>query len=102
MKPIVSTALWLAPALALVLPPFLLIPFVFRLPAAQLFKDFYEACLWISPAVGVLVLALAWRWKRAGVITLGQPAIATGVTLACVDLISPLLFHVRLAILAGR
>lgn len=102
MKPIVSTALWLAPAAALVLPPFLLIPLVFRLPAAQLCKDFYEACLWISPAVGVIVLALVWRWKRTGLITPGQPAIVTGVMLACLDLISPVLFYVLLAILAGR
>ena len=102
MKRTISTALWLAPAAALVLPPFFLIPLVFRLPAAQVCKDFYEACLWISPAVGVIVLALAWRWKRAGLITPGQPAIVIGITLACLDLISPLLFYVLLAILAGR
>jgi len=102
VKPAPSFLLWLAPAMALVLPPFLLIPLVYRLPAAQLFKDFYEACLWISPGVGVVVLGLVWRWKRAGLITLGKPAIALGVGLACLDLISPLLFYVLLAILAGH
>ena len=102
MRPIVSNLLWLAPASALVLPPFLLIPLVFSLPAAQLFKDFYEACLWISPAVGVTVLALIWRWKRAGAITLGQPAVSAGIVLACLDLLSPMFFYVLLALLAGR
>ena len=102
MKPIVSTLLWLAPASALLLPPFLLIPFVFRLSAAQLFKDFYEVCLWLSPAVGVTVLALIWRWKRSGAITFGQPAVSAGLVFASLDLLSPIFFYVLLAILAGR
>ena len=102
MKPAPPFLLWLAPAAALVLPPFLLIPLVFRLPAAQLFKDFYEACLWISPAIGVLVLLWCWRLKRLGAATLRPSMIRVSVGLACLDLLSPVFFYVLLAILAGR
>jgi len=96
------TLLWLAPALALFLPPFLLIPLLLRLPAAQLFKDLFEACLWVSPATGAMTLALIWRMKKARSVTLRERVVVASVALACADLISPLFFYVLLAILAGH
>jgi hypothetical protein len=91
-----------APAAALVLPPFLLLPLFYRMPMAQLYKDWYEACLWLSPAVGAVVLGWILRLRSQGVATFRQPAVRAAVLLACLDLISPLLFYLILAIVAGH
>lgn len=102
VKQAFSIRLLVAPAVALVLPPFLLIPLVYRLPGAQLFKDWYEACLWISPAVGAVALVLLLRLNRKGVVSLREPMVCAAVSLACLDLVAPLLFYVLLAVVAGH
>jgi hypothetical protein len=100
MKPVPQSFYWLAPALAL--PPFLLIPFVGRMPGAVFFHDLYEACLWLSPAVGVVVLALLFRRRRRDPGALRSGAAVAAMLLACLDLVSPVFFYVLLALLAGR
>ncbi|MDZ4817196.1 MAG: hypothetical protein SGI71_13160 [Verrucomicrobiota bacterium] len=101
MKPS-SFSLIVAAAAALVLPPFLLIPMVYHLPKAQLFKDFYEACLWISPAIGLGVFIIIFRLRWTGVVSLRQPAVIIAVLLAFLDLVSPVFFYLFLAVIAGH
>ena len=102
VKPAPPLLFWLAPAGALVLPPFLLIPLVRRLAGAQFFKDLYEACLWLSPAVGVITLVAIIRWMRANADARRGPTVVTGLVLATLALASPGFFYVLLAVLAGR
>lgn len=97
-----SALLWIVPALALLLPPFLLVPMAYRLPGAQLFKDAYEACLWLTPGVGIVVLAWIWRLRRAGADRPAGIALAAALTFASLDLVAPVVFYVILAILAGH
>ena len=67
-----------------------------------MFKDLFEACLWVSPATGAVAITLIWRLKRSGRIEMREWPVVALVALACADLISPLLFYVLLAILAGH
>jgi hypothetical protein len=102
VKRTVSPVHWLGPLLALVLPPFLLVPLVKRLPSAQLFKDCYEASLWITPGVGLIVLVMIFRRRRHEPDLLRRGPIVAGLLFAALDLIAPVLFYVLLALLAGR
>jgi hypothetical protein len=102
MNATLSPWIWLAPAAALVVPPFLLVPLMAGLPRAQLFKDFYEACLWLTPVVGMIVLGLLFQRRRKDPAGLRQGAAIAAVVLAGLDLVAPLFFYVLLALLAGR
>jgi len=102
MKRLLLPGLVLVPTAALVLPPFLLVPLTYHLPKAQLFKDFYEACLWLSPAVGVAVITAIFRLRRQDIVSFRQPAVLIAVSIAGLDLASPLFFYVLLAILGGH
>ena len=100
-RPPVS-ALILAATAALAMPPFLLIPLVYHLPMAQLFKDFYEASLWLSPAVGIAVLYMLFRSGGRDLVQPRQPARFIAAFLAGLDLLSPVFFYVLLAVLGGH
>jgi len=102
MKRFLAPGLVLLPTAALVLPPFLLVPLIYHLPKAQLFKDFYEACLWLSPAVGVAVIIAIFRLRRQGIVSFRQPAVLIAACIAGLDLISPLFFYMFLAIVGGH
>jgi len=102
MKRSIALALVLAPTAALVLPPFLLVPLIYRLPNAQLFKDFYEVCLWISPGVGIAVLGVVFRLKQTGAASFRQLVTVAAMLMAVLDLVSPLFFYVFLALVAGH
>lgn len=102
MKPAVPVYLWLAPALACVLPPLLLIPLAQGLPGAQFAKDLYELCLWLSPAIGLAALVQLHRRHRrepGGLRRAGALAVLVCGGLA---LVSPVAFFLVLAVLAGR
>lgn len=101
MKPRLSSIL-VATTAAIMLPPLLLIPMIFHLPGAQAFKDLYEACLWLSPSVGVVALFMLFRLIRADVVAIRQPVTFSAVLLACLDVVSPLFFYILLALFAGR
>jgi len=101
MNPRLHSVYWLAPLLALVLPPFLLVPLANHLAGAQFFKDIYEACLWLSPAVGVLVLVVLIRRRRREPAVLRSAPGLAALSLALMDLVSPIFFYVLLALLAG-
>jgi hypothetical protein len=102
MKPKIPRLLWLVPAGALFLPPFLLIPLLGRLPGAQFFKDIYEACLWLTPAVGGVVLTLLFLRRRQDPAGLRSGAAVAALVFAGLDLLAPVFFFVLLAILAGH
>jgi hypothetical protein len=87
---------------AIVLPPLLLIPMIYHLPSAQVFKDLYEACLWISPSIGVAALIMLFRLSRTDTVTFRDPAMFSAVILACLDIVSPVLFYILLALIAGH
>ncbi len=94
--------LLVATIMAACLPPLLLIPMIYRLPGAQLFKDAFEACMWLSPAVGALALvAILHRvWTGAASFRVRRTSITAA--LACLDLLTPPFFYVLLAAIAGR
>jgi len=102
MKRLLLPGLVLVPTAAMVLPPFLLVPLVYHLPKAQLFKDFYETCLWLSPAVGIGVIIAIFRFRRQGIVSFRQPAVLIAAGMAGLDLISPLFFYMFLAIVGGH
>lgn len=101
MKPSIASIL-LATTVAIVVPPFLLVPMVFGLPNAQVFKDLYEVCLWLTPSVGVVALLVIFRLIRRRAIEARRPAILAAILIASLDLVAPLLFYLLLAIIAGR
>jgi hypothetical protein len=102
MKPAVPYLMWLVPAAALVLPPFLLIPLVGHLPGAQFCKDLYEACLWLTPPTGVGVGVLLYRLRRRNPDALRAGGAIAAMILAGLDLLAPVFFFVLLAVLAGH
>ena len=102
MKPAVPVYLWLAPALACLLPPLLLIPLAQGLPGAQFAKDLYELCLWLSPAVGLAVLVRLLRRHRRDPGGLRRAGAIASLIWAGLALLSPVAFFLILAVLAGR
>lgn len=102
MRTAVPIYLWLAPALACLLPPLLLIPLTQRLPGAQFAKDLYELCLWLSPAVGFTVLVQLFRRHRHESGGLRRAGAIAALVWAGLALVSPVAFFLFLAVLAGR
>ena len=88
--------------LALVVPPLLLLPMVLHMSYAQYFKDFYEASMWISPAIGMITILLMTSYLKQGQVSLRQVRPVIVLVGAVFDLLSPVYLYILLAVLAGH